>query len=231
LTQWFERARFEWHPDKPVEYKVLLGRLGDEVLRAASRLFAQHGVGGTTMSQIAVASGLRQSSLYYYFRGRDEIIAALMAQANVVPLDLVDRIARDGDSIPSKLFRFVASDVEALCALPFDINEVHRIAARDRVRFAQYWTERARLQRKIAVLIRNGIEAGDLRRVDAPLMAVTIMSNDEGVQNWFRLGTRRRPPDIARSVAELTVSGLLSDHVRLHKVLEEVSKLHRNRYL
>ena len=26
---------------------------------------------------------------------------------------------------------FVKGDVEALCALPFDINEVHRIAARD----------------------------------------------------------------------------------------------------
>ena len=32
VTQWFERARFEWHPDKPAEFKVLLGRLGDELL-------------------------------------------------------------------------------------------------------------------------------------------------------------------------------------------------------
>ncbi len=31
LTQWFERARFEWHPDKPDQYKVLLGLLGTEV--------------------------------------------------------------------------------------------------------------------------------------------------------------------------------------------------------
>jgi TetR/AcrR family transcriptional regulator len=211
--------------------RVVHGDPTDEVLRAASLLFGEHGVGGTTMSRIAVASGLRQSSLYYYFRSRDEIVAALVARANVVPLDVVNRIAHDGDSVPSKLFRFVACDVEALCALPFDINEVHRIAARDRDRFAQYWKERAPLERKLAAFIRQGIDAGDLRRVDAPLMAVTIMSNDEGVQNWFRLGTRRRAPDIARSVAELTVSGLLSERVRLPDVLAEVSKLHRNRYL
>lgn len=31
LTQWFERARFEWHPDKPDEFKVLLGLLGTEI--------------------------------------------------------------------------------------------------------------------------------------------------------------------------------------------------------
>jgi hypothetical protein len=32
LTQWFERARFEYHPDNPDAYKVLLGRLGAELL-------------------------------------------------------------------------------------------------------------------------------------------------------------------------------------------------------
>lgn len=31
MTQWFERARFEWHPGNPDEYKVLLGLLGKEV--------------------------------------------------------------------------------------------------------------------------------------------------------------------------------------------------------
>ncbi len=30
LTQWFERARFEYHSDKPEPYKVLLGLLGNE---------------------------------------------------------------------------------------------------------------------------------------------------------------------------------------------------------
>jgi hypothetical protein len=31
LTQWFERARFEWHPENPAEYRVLLGLLGTEL--------------------------------------------------------------------------------------------------------------------------------------------------------------------------------------------------------
>jgi hypothetical protein len=31
VTQWFERARFEWYPDNVDKYKVLLGLLGNEV--------------------------------------------------------------------------------------------------------------------------------------------------------------------------------------------------------
>jgi hypothetical protein len=34
LTQWFERARFEWHPDNPAPYRVLLGRLAADLLAA-----------------------------------------------------------------------------------------------------------------------------------------------------------------------------------------------------
>ena len=34
LTQWFERARFEYHPGNAAPYTVLLGRLGAEMLTA-----------------------------------------------------------------------------------------------------------------------------------------------------------------------------------------------------
>jgi hypothetical protein len=34
LTQWFERARFEWHPTNPAPHQVLLGRLAAEQLPA-----------------------------------------------------------------------------------------------------------------------------------------------------------------------------------------------------
>ena len=36
LTQWFERARFEFHPNNPPQYQVLLGRLGAETYDPAN---------------------------------------------------------------------------------------------------------------------------------------------------------------------------------------------------
>jgi hypothetical protein len=37
LTQWFERARFEYHLDKPREFAVLLGLLGNEIRTAPAQ--------------------------------------------------------------------------------------------------------------------------------------------------------------------------------------------------
>ncbi|HKY13403.1 MAG TPA: helix-turn-helix domain-containing protein, partial [Microthrixaceae bacterium] len=63
-----------------------MGDPTDEILATAGRLFAELGVAGTTMSRLASEVGLKQSSLYYYFRNRDEVVAALVSRANVVPL-------------------------------------------------------------------------------------------------------------------------------------------------
>jgi hypothetical protein len=41
VTQWFERARFEWHPENPAQFKVLLGLLGRELRDAAPAPSAQ----------------------------------------------------------------------------------------------------------------------------------------------------------------------------------------------
>jgi TetR/AcrR family transcriptional regulator len=197
----------------------------EDILAAAGRLFGQLGVGETTMSRLAAEVGLGQSSLYYYFRSRDEVVAALVARANVVPLSLIAELTADHGSVPSKLFRFVRGDVAALCALPFDINEIHRVAARDRERFDTYWRERTQLIRRLASLLRTGEQAGDLRALDAQVMAVTIISNDEGSQNWYRIQTSRRPAEVADALAELTVAGLLSPRCSLESVLSEVGGL------
>lgn len=177
------------------------------------------------MSRLANEVGLGQSSLYYYFRSREEVVAALVARANVVPLELADRIAADPGSPAAKLWRFVRGDVEALCALPFDINEIHRIAARERERFDTYWRERAQLERRIGALVRAGMAAGDFRDVDARLVTRTILASDEGTQNWFRLDGRRRPRAAATALADLTIAGLLSPGRDLADVHDEVARL------
>jgi TetR/AcrR family transcriptional regulator len=190
------------------------------ILAAAGQLFGELGIAGATMAGIATRAGLRQSSIYYYFANRDAIVAMLVERANVIPLELVQRIEAAGGSSGAMLHAFIRGDVEALCRLPFDINDIHRIAARDRSRFASYWGERERLERRLAVIIRAGVDDGTLRPVKPRLAALTILANDEGTQNWYRLGTRKSAREIARFLADLTVQGLLSDAVELADSVE-----------
>lgn len=187
-----------------------MGEPTAEILAAAGRLFGALGVEGTTMARLAAEVGLGQSSLYYYFTSREDVVAALVAQANVVPLALVVAVTGAEGSPAAKLHRYVCGDVEALCALPFDINEIHRIAARDRERFADYWKERAQLERRLKALVAEGVAMGELRPVDPRLTTQHVLACDEGTQNWFRLQSGAKPPTVAAALADLVVGGLLA---------------------
>jgi hypothetical protein len=67
-------------------------------------------------------------------------------------------------------------------------------------------------------MVRAGVERGELRAVDPRLTALTMMSNDEGTQNWLRVAGRDGAPAqtgaaehhaVGAFLADLTVRGLL----------------------
>lgn len=54
----------------------------DIILEEALNLFAQKGYAAISMRDIASAVGIKASSIYYYFKGKDELFSALIQQAN-----------------------------------------------------------------------------------------------------------------------------------------------------
>src|SRR3954451_15655969 len=52
----------------------------DEILDAAGELFTTLGYAGTSTRHIAETVGIRQASLYHYFKTKDDILCALLSQ-------------------------------------------------------------------------------------------------------------------------------------------------------
>lgn len=207
----------------------------DEIVAVASRLFARQGVAATKMSHIAEGAGLQQSSIYYYFNGKEEILREIVATVNRVPLAFLARVDAEGGSAGVRLFRLIRFDTRTLCAFPYDINEIHRISTQDPETFAEYWAERQALNDGVEKLIGSGIEGGEFLDVDPRLAALTVLANDEGVQNWYRpVGDRRlrgrdgddyEPGEIASFLATLTLQGLLRERRRLAGIVRDADRL------
>jgi AcrR family transcriptional regulator len=187
------------------------------------------------MSQIAEGAGLQQSSIYYYFRNKEEILGEIVATVNRLPLAFLARVDAEGGSPAVRLFRLIRFDVTTLCAFPYDINEIHRTSAEDPDTFAEYWAERQALNDGVEKLVRAGTDAGELIEVDPRLTALTILADDEGVQNWFRpVGERRlrgrdegeyEPDEIATYLATFTLRSLLVERRRLASVIRQADRL------
>jgi AcrR family transcriptional regulator len=52
----------------------------ERIIEAANTLFYQRGYNQTSFSDIAEASGLPRGNFYYYFKSKDDILAAVIAQ-------------------------------------------------------------------------------------------------------------------------------------------------------
>jgi AcrR family transcriptional regulator len=189
----------------------------DEIVAAATRLFAERGFAQTTMSEIARAAGLQQSSLYYWFRRKELILQATFA-VNRVPLEFIERIGAGSGSPGLKLYRLARFDTRQLCLSPCDVNEVERLASQQPDVFTDYWRDRQRLHNWVVTLVRAGVEEGQFIDVDPELAALGLLSFNEGVQNWFRYqdlgqpGTGSRfahPPYDADEVAAFLASTAL----------------------
>ncbi|MDQ1427947.1 MAG: hypothetical protein QOK39_1423 [Acidimicrobiaceae bacterium] len=144
------------------------------------------------MSDIARAAGLQQSSLYYWFRKKELVLQATFA-VNRIPLEFINRIGARSGSPALKLYRLVRFDTLQLCKSPCDVNELERLAEGQPELFASFWEDRQRLHDWVVTLVTVGTEEGQFVATDPELVAISVLSFDEGLQKRFRHQAEHRP--------------------------------------
>lgn len=77
------------------------------ILEGAVEVIARYGIRKTTMEDIAQKARLKPASVYYYFKNKEELLAAVVRhQAEEIHARIVDSIARAG-SAEAKLVAFL----------------------------------------------------------------------------------------------------------------------------
>jgi AcrR family transcriptional regulator len=71
------------------------GRRG-QLLRESARLFREQGYHGTSVRDIAAATGLQSGSWVYHFKTKQDILAAVMEQGLQQALERIEAIDREG---------------------------------------------------------------------------------------------------------------------------------------
>jgi len=216
--------------------RPLEGSARDEIVTVATRLFAENGFAQTTMAQIAEAAGLRQSSLYYYFR-RKELILQATFTVNRAPLEFIKKLTAESGPTAVRLYRVVRFDATQLCLAPCDVNEVWRISVAQSELFADFWGDRNELHKRVERLVRDGIDDGTFIETDPRLVSLSVLSANEGAQNWWRLRDGRRldgrgagrPPryeavEVGEHLAAVALRSLLRRPAQLASVQREAAR-------
>jgi len=204
-----------------------------DIVTAAAQLFAQNGYSGTTTGEIAREAGLQQSSLYYYFSNKSEILSALIYPLTRMQIEYLNCMRRIRRRAASKLWRFIEFDVETLSRAPVNITEV--LSTGSDTDFAVFWQERDELTTGVEELLREGITEGDLIEMDTGTAAHSVICFSEGVQSWIH--NQRFPqqgtsltstPDttaVATFLADWLTRGLLKEAEAQQRVRDDAEKV------
>jgi TetR/AcrR family transcriptional regulator len=200
------------------------------ILVAAARLFRDRGYLNTTMTEIARECGLGQSSLYYWFRQKEDILLGLLA-LNRVSLEFAEQVLAETGSPAVRLLRLLRLDILELCSSPIDICEVEVLAEQQPDVFVEFWADTAALHQHIGTLISDGIARGEFIECDPEFAALNICAAEEGVQRRYRNSAAHAPggsspfrhqnysrEHVAGELAAMLVRGLLRDPATLPKL-------------
>jgi AcrR family transcriptional regulator len=198
------------------------------VVEAATKLFSEKGYAQTTMSDIARASGLHQSSVYYWFANKEELLNETLL-VNRAPLKFIANVGAGSGPPALKLYRLLRFDTLQLALSPVDFNEIQRIAHAQRTAFHQFWTDYERLRDWVADLIGAAITEGKFIDCDKLETAGLLLNFDEGAQKRARLhadeGDRLDEAiRVGEQVAIISVRGLLKRPTEIARISAQAAQ-------
>jgi TetR/AcrR family transcriptional regulator len=146
------------------------------IAAAAEELFAERGFDGTAIRDIARKAGVNSAMIHYYFVNKDGLYRAILeAAASRVRDLLVETTGRSG-STRARLSSFVDAYAQYILSHPNFARILYRemlTGAKHIKQIAQQYASANYMMLK--GLIADGIELGELRRIDAELAPISLM--------------------------------------------------------
>jgi AcrR family transcriptional regulator len=182
-----------------------------EIYRAAARIFASKGYHATSIHEIAEAVHLTKAGLYYYIKGKQDLLFRIMEFA----LDALERevvaVARAEADLATRLQRTVERHalliLQGRDELTILVNELEGLTPE------QQSTIRAR-QLAYVHFIRDTLLAlrreGRLNDLDATAGAFAIVGMVLWLSRWFRPDGRLDQGDVIEQLARLALHGVLA---------------------
>ncbi|HEY0409845.1 MAG TPA: TetR/AcrR family transcriptional regulator [Candidatus Dormibacteraeota bacterium] len=178
------------------------------LLAVAVDAFNQRGYDGTSMEDLAHATGITKSSIYHHVRSKEELLRLAVSRALDGLFAMLEQpAARTGRAI-DRLEHVVRVSVQVL------VDELPYVTLLLRVRGntdAEQWAlqRRREFDREVSAIVRRAVEDGDLRDdVDPRLTTRLLFGMINSVVEWYEPSRTGSATDLADVVMRLAFDGL-----------------------
>jgi AcrR family transcriptional regulator len=161
-----------------------------EIVRAATSLFAERGIDGTSMRDIAEAAGVREAAIYRHFAGKDELAREIFLSWYGWYCEKLQDIVSGAARTLDKLREIVRHEFSAVT----EHSEAFVYFCENEARFVRSLPpEIVSARRVLTTFIKVGQANGDVRAGSADLLADMLNGALCAVAlTWLRTGRRKK---------------------------------------
>lgn len=182
-----------------------------EIYRSAARIFHRKGYHATSINDIAAAVGLTKAGLYYYIKGKQDLLFAIMGFAMdqldeqvIEPARRVEDPQTRLETIVARHARLITQDSSALTIL---VNELEGLLPDDRADIIGR-------QRDYVDFIADTLAAlrdeGKVLGLDPTVGAFSLVGMILWISRWYRADGRLDGDEVVAEVTRMAISAVLN---------------------
>ena len=157
--------------------------VGEIIIKAAQGIFARFGFNKTTMDEIAKASHKAKSSIYHYFKSKEEIFQTIVEKESLVLKEKIEKAVNQKDTPQKKLRAYIITRMTTLGHLANFYS-----ALKDE--YLEYYSFIEKIRKKhfedeikiIKTILKGGIDQNIFIIQDLELTAFTIIMALKGLE-------------------------------------------------
>jgi len=154
------------------------------VLKVAQEIFAKYGLTKTTIDDIAKAAGVGKSSIYYYFKNKEDIFRAVIESQVQMVGDRIKNAIESAKTPKEKLIAFVKTRMRCFREVAHVYNHVFKDE------YLKHYEYIQRLRKEydknetelVNQILSEGIKTGDFIIQDPALASFVIMIGIKGLE-------------------------------------------------
>ncbi|CUS81006.1 transcriptional regulator, TetR family [Candidatus Kryptonium thompsonii] len=170
----------------------------NEIVEIAKDIFARFGFKKTTVEEIAKAARKTKSSLYYYFKNKEEIFQAVIEQEAEVLRERIKKAISQENTPQDKLRAYIITRMKALKQLANFYSAI-KDEYLENYKFIEKFRGKYDEEEKntISQILKEGIAKGIFKVKDVEITTTAILIALKGFEAWiFRGNTRWTEKDI-----------------------------------
>jgi AcrR family transcriptional regulator len=158
----------------------------NHILAVAQKIFARFGFRKTTVDEIAKASGIGKSTLYYYFKSKEEVFTAVIQRDGQVILQKLTEAINSSATPQEKLRNYMITQMRTVAEmsahyeiLKAEYLSFYPLADHIRKMFQQQEVE------AVTAILQEGVQQDVFTIAEIPSTAKTLIAILQGIEEQF----------------------------------------------